>query len=140
MGQGLVSGRVCISVLLMVVWPVGMRDCVVVIEPLPAKTLVVSRAVVAWGTALPERRDMKFRPRGEVLKRAVGQLSSVVDSQIGIWGELSSVARGHPKLEELRRNAITSMVGSKANNTLKTYLPYTVKWARFAGEFGFEEY
>jgi hypothetical protein len=89
---------------------------------------------------MPDKKDMKFRPKGAVLKRAVSKLEAVVNGRKGVWGELNSLALGNPKLEALRQGAIVSMVGSKANNTLKTYLPYTVKWEKFATEFGFQEY
>jgi hypothetical protein len=89
---------------------------------------------------IPDKKDMEFRVKGTVLKRAVKRLESVVNGKIGVWGELSSLALGNPKLETLRQEAIVSMVGSKTNNTLKTYLPYTVKWAKFAQEYDFQEY
>ena len=53
---------------------------------------------------------------------------------------MGAIAKGNPRLEKLKQNAISSMVGSKANSTLNTYLPYTVKWSKFCEEFGFQEF
>jgi hypothetical protein len=117
---------------------VGVCEVPVQIQTVPV--IVDHSQIVPWQPQIPEKSDMKFRPKGAVLKRAVTQLSSIVDSNLGVWGQLSEVARGHPRLEQLRRDAVVTMVGSKANNTLKTYLPYTVKWADFTAEFGFDQY
>jgi hypothetical protein len=91
-------------------------------------------------TMIPEKREMVCRPKGAVLQRAVQVLGQLADSHEGVWGELDEVVKGNPELEELRRGALVTMIGSKANNTLKTYLPYTVKWQQFATKFKFTHY
>ncbi len=90
--------------------------------------------------AFPEKRDMKFRPKGAVLKKAVTQLGDVVGSHLGVWKELEEVTKGNPELQGLRDDAVATMIGSKANNTLQTYLPYAAKWAEFSARYGFEAY
>ncbi len=117
---------------------VGIRQCVVLIERMP--DIGAQRVLVPWRPTIPEKRDMHFRPKGAVLKKAVVQLSAVISSKLGIWGELEEVTKGNPELEQLRAEAVLTMTGSKANSTLQTYLPYAARWAEFAAKYGFEEY
>jgi hypothetical protein len=138
MGQGWGYLRVHHSAQLMVVWIVGpIEEEWEVIEDLE---MMGGDTVVPLCFKLPERKSMKVRKKGEVLSRAVQRLESVVNTKLGVWGELSSLAMGNPRLEALRQEAIVTMVGSKTNNTLKVYLPYTVKWGEFAREHSFIEY
>ena len=95
---------------------VGIRPCVVLIERMP--DIGAQRVLVPWRPTIPEKRDIPFRPKGAVLKKAVVQLSAVVSSRLGIWGELEEVTKGNPELEQLRADAVLTMAGSKANNTL----------------------
>jgi len=87
------------------------------------------RVAMPLALSIPEKRDMKFRPKGAVLKKAVIQLGDVVSSHLGVWKELEEVTKGNPELQGLRDEAAITMIGSKANNTLQTYLPYAAKWA-----------
>lgn len=89
---------------------------------------------------VPAKRDMKARPRGAVLEKAVERLGGLVEGSSGVWEELGSVAKGDKRLERLRAGALRTMIGSRENSTLNSYLPYTVKWAKFCSEFGFQEY
>ena len=110
----------------------------VVIEQLPALSKCTTLAIM--GSKIPEKSMMIVRPKKPIAAKALKQVSSIVEKGVGVWAEMDSVVRDHPELAELRDGAIISMVGSKANNTLKTYLPYTEKWRLFAVKFGFSEY
>ena len=123
---------------LMVAMIVGIQRCVVLIEAMPEFRSV--KALVPWKPMIPEKRDMVFRPKGAVLKKAISHLGSVINSKIGVWEDLGAVTRGIPELEKLREEAAITMIGSKANSTLQAYLPYTAKWAEFAAKYGFEAY
>jgi len=105
-------------------------------EPSPGKP----QELVPWKPVIPEKGEMKFRPKGAVLEKAVKQLGAVLGSQLGVWGELEEVVKGNPELEKLRNEAVGTVIGSKANGTLQTYLPYAAKWAEFSAKFGFEAY
>ena len=124
----------------------ALPKCHVLIEQCPVSQLQSSLDMVLWEPKplqlqlVPAKRDMVFRPRGEVSKQAVLRLGEVVSKSTGVWGEMESIAKGNPRLEQLRHNAVSTMVGSKANSTLNSYLPYTVKWSKFCEEFGFQEY
>ena len=87
---------------------VGIRPCVVLIEAMPVMT--ACKGLVPWRPAVPEKRDMLFRPKGAVLKKAVVQLSEVVSSNLGIWGDLDEVVKGNPELEQLRAESVLVMV------------------------------
>ena len=119
-----------------------LPQCFVLVEQCPVPQLQGSLelALIEHQPLVPSRRDMTFRPRGEVLGKAVVRLGEMVEGSTGVWGEMGAIAKGNPRLEKLKQNAISSMVGSKANSTLNTYLPYTVKWSKFCEEFGFQEF
>ena len=66
------------------------------------------RVALPLALAFPEKRDMKFRPKGAVLKKAVTQLGDVVGSHLGVWKELEEVTRGNPDLQGLRDDAVAA--------------------------------
>ena len=91
-----------------------LPQCFVLVEQcrVPQLQSSLELALIEHQPLVPSRRDMTFRPRGEVLEKAVVRLGEMVEGSTGVWGEMGAIAKGNPRLEKLKQNAISSMVGS----------------------------
>ena len=86
---------------------------------------------------LPAASAMPQRPK-KVLKLSVQNqqaFAAATKSGAGVLGEISELVDEFPELGELQSQMTGTLLSSKAQSTIKKYLPYVVKWKEFAVRF-----
>ena len=59
----------------------------------------------------------------------------LVNSGLGVWGDMDQLVADNPELEDLREEVAESLTMSRANKTLDTYRTPVDEWQDFAAKF-----
>lgn len=86
--------------------------------------------------SLPGRAERVTKGHSGPSRDQLALAQSLVDSGVGVWGELDSLVSADPSLDSLRRSVAETLVMAKKPNTTRAYKGPVARWQEFAAARG----
>lgn len=95
-----------------------------------------SRALSLNSFAMPSKASAVVKGHRGLTKAGEQLALNVLDSGMGVWGDIQQLIAENPHLEEVGQQMAESLVMAKSNNTLAAYKSPVAEWQEFSSSLG----